>query len=85
MSDWQPIETAPKPTPEQRKSGDEPWLLVYEPPKPIADWRPGAMTDYRICVASMSGDEGDYWTGSPWDSEMIRPTHWMPLPAPPKT
>jgi hypothetical protein len=66
MSDWQPIETAPKNI----------VALCY--------W-PTSAEGYRVAVAS---NEGGFWKivhnddflGGP----MSDPTHWMPLPEPPK-
>jgi len=66
---WQPIETAPK---------DGTWILVHhEWGIDFARWRPS-----------------DRWQAEGWETELydrygepaeeIDPTHWMPLPDPPK-
>jgi hypothetical protein len=59
MSEWQPIETAPK---------DGRWLFLYVPGHgPVrARWkdRMGWQSHYR-------------------GREIVRGTHWMPLPTPP--
>lgn len=28
--------------------------------------------------------DGDYWDINPYSDDITAPTHWMPLPAPPK-
>jgi hypothetical protein len=58
MTDWQPIETAPK---------DGTNLLV---------------TDGKITALGWH-DEFDA-PEDPWCGYIKRPTHWMPLPPPPK-
>lgn len=59
MSDWQPMETAPK---------DGTCVLGYD------------AVGYVVCAfcASMAG-----WLIEGTDT-VVHPTHWMPLPAPPK-
>lgn len=75
---WQPIETAPK---------DGRWLLCAErqddvgqswPYVSVARWD----ADYP-CVED--SDEWAYgeWVASP-NEAVIDPTHWMPLPEPPR-
>lgn len=71
MSEWQPIETAPK---------DGTAVLLYSPRMPGLDI--GRWYDER---GPSSDDPGhpDGWFGfifTPWGTE---PTHWMPLPASP--
>jgi len=62
MSEWLPIESAPK--------GDE-TILVYDP-------MDGVCSAFR-----MSG--GSNWITFPArEGELLTPTHWMPLPAPPQ-
>lgn len=62
MSEWQPIETAPKDTP----------ILV------------GPTKRMGICVAMLTDRDGwETETPSEWVG-MYTPTHWMPLPEPPK-
>lgn len=58
MSEWQPIETAPK-------------------------------DGMRVLVIGKSGyvDAGHYIEGWGWEDangNIMKPTHWMPLPEPPK-
>lgn len=72
---WQPIETAPK-------NGE--WVLLYgfEPQDTSSEHEGG----WGPCVVGRSdGDEG--WDVGIYDSfcelAVYRPTHWMPLPAPP--
>lgn len=67
---WQPIDTAPK---------DGTWLLLFRPGK----------EGNRIAEARWRGnwmDKGSYeWGGNSWCyPENSQPTHWMPLPPPPK-
>ena len=64
VTDWQPIETAPK---------DGTKFLAYEG---------GAENKHYECWWQ---DDFSNWSGWQdwWDSEP-EPTHWMPLPEPPK-
>lgn len=72
MSEWQPIETAPK----------DRSVLLYEP---IGGWwlpepRPGVVP--HIWVGNWW--KGDTLNRAQWNGAMYSaPTHWMPLPAPP--
>jgi hypothetical protein len=78
MSEWQPIETAPK---------DGTPILIWQPdrdPKP----NDGYCDDHRYAIG--------YWrlahpgwtiNATPWgnrNSASVNPTHWMPLPEPPR-
>jgi hypothetical protein len=67
MTDWQPIETAPK---------DGTHILAYWPP--IFE-----RTDNAAQVETWFN--GSIWENS-WDQEFgdMCPSHWMPLPPPPK-
>lgn len=72
MMDWQPIETAPKDT----------WLLVCDIERiEFAVWRSHKLTErdgYPVYSDDVSGMGG-------YECECdISPTHWMPLPEPPK-
>lgn len=81
MGEWQPIETAPK-------NGTE--VFVYVPGESlyptVASYKSGEYWKAEY------GDEaymeaGWYWSfGYPSDfhEEPVEPTHWMPLPEPPK-
>jgi hypothetical protein len=67
--DWRPIETAPK---------DETWVLLYFP---------GG--DETKCKTGFWSEGSVDWYGSESDSHSMtdffdQPTHWMPLPEPPK-
>jgi len=88
MSDWQPIETAPL--------NDEP-VLLYCPG--VKSWnRKDGMPDIVVGVwewgwAGRDGrwysdigdvDQGYESTGAYFVHEELSPTHWMPLPEPPK-
>lgn len=61
MTDWQPIETAPK-------DGTE--VIAYDDGVYISHWY---VTNPQIF---------GWWAG---DAGGINPTHWMPLPTPPKS
>lgn len=73
MTDWQPIETAPK---------DGADFLVYFPCDIEVGW------SAVVCQATWINDrigfsfstEGDYRL-----DDGIDPTHWMPLPKPPES
>lgn len=73
MSEWQPIETAPR---------DGTAVLLYEPdcwmhPVWVAQWERGG-TYYREgwrCFVAADGEEVLH---------PEKPTHWMPLPEPPE-
>lgn len=72
MSEWQPIETVPK---------DETWVLLYFPDFTWAAEANG------VILAFWSND-GHGWFDSEAASNALdeehQPTHWMPLPEPPK-
>jgi len=75
MNEWQPIETAPK---DER-------ILLYRPTSP--EW-------WRVIGGMYDSDEyakkpKPYWTVDNWalgklEQRQNAPTHWMPLPEPPK-
>jgi len=75
VSDWRPIETAPK---------DGTWILVweqspYEPSHYVARWghpECGYEVDDRAWVTMELGP-------SPDNYNIMNATHWMTLPAPP--
>lgn len=79
MSEWQPIETAPKDGTVVLLFGlwaGEVGGIAQEPQIDIGRWS-GGRSDY--------GSDG-WWgliTGDAYGCWM-RPTHWMPLPQPPK-
>lgn len=75
MSEWQPIETAPK----------DRYILLFRPTAP--NWQ-------RVAEGKWDAQEHNkkprpYWS-CPWritfnDGDRLHePTHWMPLPSPPK-
>lgn len=78
MTGWQPIETAPK-------DGTEVLLLVKR--RAGIPWRQlvGHFMEGGHCIEDHPPiDEGWYfWTGLSFDKPS-EPTHWMPLPEPPK-
>ena len=79
MSEWQPIETAPKDgTPFLTFSADaqanpqESALGIKSTPALVMAWLAGDVEPYPV-------DEHGDWH----DFHGYMPTHWMPLPAPP--
>jgi hypothetical protein len=69
--DWRPIETAPK---------DGTHVVVHAPKTPGKK----ARTSRRGCVASIAHYESGWgWLTTPGDYQ-VAPTHWQPLPTPPK-
>jgi hypothetical protein len=73
MSEWQPIETAPK-------SGMDILLLygsVHEGRWHVASSAPDVQRKQKIF------EHGWYWAGFNGPVGPIFPTHWMPLPEPP--
>ncbi|CAB4188119.1 Domain of unknown function DUF551 [uncultured Caudovirales phage] len=66
--EWQPIETAPK---------DGTWILGY--------WRDQRITEYPRVIFANDCSQHDVWyTADNRDFGPVYPTHWMPLPEPPK-
>lgn len=77
MSCWQPIETAPK---------DGTQILLFDP---SGTWDPDlASFSPRVAVGAWKdfpnghGEWRGYYSGL---SAVEEPTHWMPLPEPPKS
>lgn len=70
MSEWQPIETAPK---------DGRWIL--------AAWYHDDADDFGVAVGCVRYAGQHVWRekeGTGVDSAVGAPSHWMPLPEPPK-
>ncbi len=75
VSEWQPIETAPK---------DGRWVLVYGG-KSVHDPQDGSRAFECKCdtvIQAFQNLSGE-WEGMA-DGWTYRPTHWMPLPPPPE-
>jgi hypothetical protein len=88
MTDWQPIETAPK---------DGTYIIAFEPDEDRA-WKPNiAIVQWHLPTSQhFEPDDEDpdlyrkiikpvgsgFWVGGPWSP--WHATHWMPLPEPPK-
>lgn len=71
MSEWQPIETAPK-------DGTE-VLLFF-----VSDV-PWQASSKGICIGFWGDDGSNAWYAFESDSNALgNPTHWMPLPPPPE-
>ena len=66
MTEWQPIETAPKDGTTHILVLDDGWFCIS------AWWDD-----------SERNEGGQCWKSSQWHS-WLTPTHWMPLPEPPK-
>lgn len=93
MSEWQPIETAPK---------DGRLILVFEPPEPnpeqrwdeaqIKKYGNGTWVAYWCAVHyERRGDDQSLWEPTEWGwvgphegCGQYHPTRWMPLPEAPK-
>ena len=84
MNEWQPIETAPK---------DGTGVLVHNNYAPgLASGKSESCDDINTVVAAWWANEDDKENGewmcymdSPCEPECpFEPTHWMPLPEPPK-
>lgn len=77
MSEWQPIETAPK---------DGRSILVFGWPSNL-EVNGNVLVSYkRAAIYSASWDEIDEafcLSGGSWLGPFVKPTHWMPLPEPP--
>ena len=67
--DWQTIDTAPK---------DGTAFLGW-----LAE-RQGYVARQDVCISSWSEWGGGVWTVNGHTSTASQPTHWMPLPFPPK-
>ena len=71
MSEWQPIETAPK---------DGSRILVFNRKVYIASWSEEAQHGEFECAPGWQVFcPDDYWYAF-----CVNPTHWMPLPEPPQ-
>lgn len=74
MSEWQPIETAPK---------DGTRVLVFSPdarePQIFVAWLGS------FILPGTKGEEDEGWIDA-WSDDLVDawPTHWQPLPAPPE-
>lgn len=76
MSEWQAIETAPK---------DGRWVLIYGG-KAVHDTHDGLSDRFECdinCVILAFMNLSGIWEGDA-DNWTYTPTHWMPLPPPPK-
>jgi len=72
MSEWQPIETAPKMK-----------VLLLWAATDIA--YNGVILNWKMATGSWSsGHEAWIWDGRLLASYEVQPTHWMPLPEPPR-
>lgn len=66
MTEWQPIETAPR---------DGSWFIVYIPDNPMV-WG-----NYELSAWMKVGNEPGYFCQTDVSEELEGATHWMPLPA----
>ncbi len=75
MTEWQPIETAPK----------DGTIVLFWPDFDAEDARPPHRRKdqkNRYIKMGWTSGNGDYW--SPEMQLLNEPTHWMPLPEPPQ-
>lgn len=80
MSEWQTIETAPKSTSEPTKGGGNIVRGIY-----LLTYCPDESFDPKSCICICWWEphiDGGRWQGE--GDYPLRPTHWMPLPEPPK-
>jgi hypothetical protein len=73
MTEWQPIETAPR-------DGTSVLLFATQNPHDMVDYKGAQVLSGYWCQL----DEAWCSTGSTWTGPFYDPTHWMPLPEPPK-
>lgn len=79
MSEWQPIETAPK----------DRTIIGWYPYHAIVS-EGGSIWIMRWIKDEYSNNPKPHWSASGWawgikDQRARQPTYWMPLPAPPNT
>lgn len=68
MNEWQPIETAPK---------DGTFVLCCDLITPFRNQPP-------IMFVGRWDPEHHGWCDKPWHQDRFTPTHWQPLPEPPR-
>lgn len=82
MSDWQPIATAPRDGTMillyDAKMGEGPWAGAYNVSDKKYPWM------FFDDIETINTDEGDLVRPNGWPDDHRGPTHWMPLPEPPK-
>ena len=77
MTQWQPVETAPK---------DRVILIYGKPSNLILDGN-FLTVFHRAAIFTAEWDDIDasfVLSGGSWLGPFVNPTHWMPLPDPPK-
>lgn len=86
MSKWQPIETAPKGVPRREGALGVCWMMLAFPDDDSSYHRLSGMRVGDKFYAAPT-----FYCGGPWDGkqyhlreEEVHPTHWMPMPEPPK-
>lgn len=80
MSEWQPIETAPRDGTTILIFGQPDDLLMADGSGPLVQFStPGTFT-----AAWDEIDDAFVLSGGSWLGPFVAPTHWMPLPSPPK-
>lgn len=98
MSDWQPIETAPKDGTEilltgnvEFDAGDYPDHIAEEirVSRPVVIGHYARGSGYRSWVDVEATDDRRVqtrakYTYEKWEPDWLEPTHWMPLPSPPE-
>ena len=82
---WKPIKTAPR-----GPEGKSQPFLAYAPPDADSEWITHENGRYAVCYYSCSDTLCELVTQFMFDEETedqqeeFKPTHWMPLPEPPK-
>lgn len=78
MSDWQPIETAPR---------DGRTVLVFGKPDNLI-FDGNLLVTFNVASSHTAHwdhiDEAFCLSGGSWLGPFVEPTHWMPLPDPPE-
>ena len=83
-SNWQPIETAPKDGTRVRlwQPGNPGWSEdgYFYKWKRLEEWRSVRAIPHAGRGPSGSGEQAE----TVWKPQVLTPTHWQPLPAPPR-
>lgn len=82
MSNWQPVETAPK-----DGTDIDVWVdasvAVFSCRRPDVKWESGRWVEWNARCDDYQPVEED-WSGTDGVRHWVKVTHWMPTPEPPK-